>query len=423
MLVRFLSICTIRAYFGVVTSDAPRGFSSDSHAPRSTLPGRSSDIPDVQSSSPVSSHWFFARLAVVAAAVFLVSAPIGAGATPPDAAPTTESLEVAAEHYNLARLKVDRATAALDATDRRIAAAQAHVAAVRTRTRARAAALYRGTTINAPISLGRTGQLADAHRRSAYLDAAERPDRNLLDTLRSELDHLAAERAGQRDVRDLLRRNVAEAAQAKRQLQSLAAEAAARGVTATDDGAGPLATSPPPAPGLAPSLVPSPAPSTRGTASATTTTTSTTVVRQPVPTTTTPATSPTPRPTPTPPGNEPAVSSGAATAVAFARAQLGKPYVFATSGPNTFDCSGLTMAAWAAAGVRMPHYSGSQATIFPRLAWQQLKPGDLVFFYNDLHHVGLYIGGGMMIHAPHTGDVVRIAPAWRDTFMWGVRPH
>jgi cell wall-associated NlpC family hydrolase len=96
--------------------------------------------------------------------------------------------------------------------------------------------------------------------------------------------------------------------------------------------------------------------------------------------------------------------------------------VFAAAGPDTFDCSGLTMAAWAAAGVRMPHYSGSQANMFPKVTWEQLQPGDIVVFYDDLHHVGLYIGGGMMIHAPQTGDVVKIAPAWRTTFQWGVRP-
>jgi cell wall-associated NlpC family hydrolase len=115
-------------------------------------------------------------------------------------------------------------------------------------------------------------------------------------------------------------------------------------------------------------------------------------------------------------------SSKAAIAVAYARAQLGKPYVFATAGPNTFDCSGLTMAAWAAAGVRMPHYSGSQATMFPKVSWDQLQPGDIVVFYADLHHVGLYIGNGLMIQAPQTGDVVKISPAWRTTFQWGVRP-
>ncbi len=106
----------------------------------------------------------------------------------------------------------------------------------------------------------------------------------------------------------------------------------------------------------------------------------------------------------------------------YARAQLGKPYVFATAGPDTFDCSGLTMAAWRAAGVSMAHYSGSQAAAFPKVGWDQLQPGDIVVFYSDYHHVGLYIGGGMMIHAPQTGDVVKIAPAWRETFQFGVRP-
>ena len=80
------------------------------------------------------------------------------------------------------------------------------------------------------------------------------------------------------------------------------------------------------------------------------------------------------------------------------------------------------MAAWAAAGVRMPHYSGSQAAMFPHVSWDQLRPGDIVVFYADYHHVGLYIGGGQMIHAPQTGDVVRIAPAYRTTFQFGVRP-
>jgi cell wall-associated NlpC family hydrolase len=80
------------------------------------------------------------------------------------------------------------------------------------------------------------------------------------------------------------------------------------------------------------------------------------------------------------------------------------------------------MAAWRAAGVSMAHYSGSQAASFPKVGWDQLQPGDIVVFYADLHHVGLYIGGGQMIHAPRTGDVVKIAPAWRTEFRFGVRP-
>jgi cell wall-associated NlpC family hydrolase len=117
----------------------------------------------------------------------------------------------------------------------------------------------------------------------------------------------------------------------------------------------------------------------------------------------------------------PTTGRGAAV-VAYARAQLGKPYVFATAGPATFDCSGLTKAAWATVGVSMDHYSGSQATRFPKVGWDQLQPGDIVVFYADFHHVGIYIGGGQMIHAPRTGDVVKISPAWRTEFQFGVRP-
>jgi cell wall-associated NlpC family hydrolase len=103
-------------------------------------------------------------------------------------------------------------------------------------------------------------------------------------------------------------------------------------------------------------------------------------------------------------------SSAAQTAVKAAMAQLGKPYVFATAGPSTFDCSGLTMFAWAAAGVSIPHQSGAQFSLGTPVPADKLAPGDLVFFYSDLHHVGLYIGNGMMVHAPTEGDVVKVTP-------------
>ncbi|MFD3455781.1 NlpC/P60 family protein [Streptomyces sp. NPDC058691] len=97
-------------------------------------------------------------------------------------------------------------------------------------------------------------------------------------------------------------------------------------------------------------------------------------------------------------------------AIAFARAQIGKPYVYGATGPNSFDCSGLTQGAWAAAGVSIPRTTYDQVDFGSRVTADQLQPGDLVFFYSDVTHVGLYIGGGQMIHAPHTGTVVKIAP-------------
>lgn len=106
------------------------------------------------------------------------------------------------------------------------------------------------------------------------------------------------------------------------------------------------------------------------------------------------------------------ISPGAATAVRVAEAQIGKPYVWGAAGPDSFDCSGLTMYAWAAAGVRMDHYTGSQYAAFPRVPLDQLAPGDLVFFGSDLHHEGMYEGNGIMIHAPHTGDYVKRSSIW-----------
>ncbi|MFE0625388.1 NlpC/P60 family protein [Streptomyces sp. NPDC058864] len=100
----------------------------------------------------------------------------------------------------------------------------------------------------------------------------------------------------------------------------------------------------------------------------------------------------------------------AAKAIEFARAQLGKPYVYGATGPNSYDCSGLTQAAWGAAGVSIPRVTYDQVDFGTRVSSDQLQPGDLVFFYSDITHVGLYIGGGQMIHAPHTGSVVKIAP-------------
>jgi len=115
-------------------------------------------------------------------------------------------------------------------------------------------------------------------------------------------------------------------------------------------------------------------------------------------------------------------NAGASAAVQYAVAQLGKPYVYAAAGPDQFDCSGLTMMAWRKGGVDMPHYTGSQYAMFPKVSLDALEPGDLVFFYHDVHHVGLYIGGGRMINAPHTGDVVRIAGIYRDSLAGAVRP-
>ncbi|MEV3920548.1 C40 family peptidase [Actinomadura coerulea] len=101
-------------------------------------------------------------------------------------------------------------------------------------------------------------------------------------------------------------------------------------------------------------------------------------------------------------------SGPARAALDFAYAQLGKPYSYGAEGPSSYDCSGLTMKAWAAAGVGITRTTNSQYAATKRVAKSNLQPGDLVFF-SSLGHVGLYVGGGKMIHAPHTGDVVKIS--------------
>ncbi|MFD5948599.1 NlpC/P60 family protein [Streptomyces collinus] len=101
-------------------------------------------------------------------------------------------------------------------------------------------------------------------------------------------------------------------------------------------------------------------------------------------------------------------------ALAFARAQIGKPYVWGAVGPGSYDCSGLTQAAWKAAGVDLPRTTYDQVNAGTTVPLSQAQPGDLVFFYDDVTHVGIYIGNGMMIHAPKPGTYVREESIYYD---------
>ena len=110
---------------------------------------------------------------------------------------------------------------------------------------------------------------------------------------------------------------------------------------------------------------------------------------------------------PPPSGGGGGGSGSAAAAVAYARAQVGKSYCYGGSGPGCFDCSGLTLMAWAQAGVSLPHSSASQFNVGRRISASELQPGDLIFYYSPISHVSIYIGGGQRISATHTGDYVR----------------
>lgn len=108
--------------------------------------------------------------------------------------------------------------------------------------------------------------------------------------------------------------------------------------------------------------------------------------------------------------------------VGIALRYLGSPYQWAASGPSRFDCSGFTMFVYAQVGVSLPHSSRAQIGCGERVGRANLQPGDLVFFGSPIHHVGMYIGGGRMVHAPHTGDVVSIDPVDRGDYAGACRP-
>ncbi len=127
------------------------------------------------------------------------------------------------------------------------------------------------------------------------------------------------------------------------------------------------------------------------------------------------------KPAVAPPANVPA-SGRASIAVETAYAQLGKPYRWGASGPDSFDCSGLTMYSWRKAGVSLPHSSRAQYSATRRVAREDLQPGDLVFFGSPIHHVGIYVGDGKMVHSPESGKNVRVWTISRSDYAGAGRP-
>ncbi len=109
-------------------------------------------------------------------------------------------------------------------------------------------------------------------------------------------------------------------------------------------------------------------------------------------------------------------------AVAYAKAQVGKSYVYGAMGPDSFDCSGLTMAAWKQAGVSLPHSSSAQYASGQQISESELQPGDLVFYYSPISHVGMYIGDGQIVNALNPGSGVQISGLHDMPYSGAVRP-
>jgi len=126
--------------------------------------------------------------------------------------------------------------------------------------------------------------------------------------------------------------------------------------------------------------------------------------------------------TPDPTTSVAPASGSAGAAVSYALGQVGDAYVYGAAGPDAFDCSGLTMAAWAQAGVALPHSSSAQYSSGPHIAVGDLQPGDLVFYYSPISHVGMYIGNGMIVHAANPSSGVTTAPLNSMPYVGAVRP-
>ena len=337
---------------------------------------------------------------------------------------------VLAEQYNGARVALEDAQAQVATAQAAVDATVAKRKELKATLARRAASLYRGSGSRTPFSQVDPGNMAKTARIAQYGDVTAARDNRLIDEVKRAETRLAAQRvtadtaranaarqadsagaayreasAADRSLRSRLSQIDAETKKLIEQQRAEAARVEAARVAASQRQAAAqrAATEAARRNGTPPPT----APRSTGTSGSGGQTTPTTV---------------SPALTGNPYGPPPAVSSRVPEVIAYAQAQIGKPYSFATSGPSTFDCSGLTKSAWGSVGVRMPHYSGAQAVLFPKISFSNLQPGDLVLFYDDLHHVGLYIGGGMMINAPQTGDFVKVSSVWRSTFQWGVRP-
>jgi cell wall-associated NlpC family hydrolase len=321
-----------------------------------------------------------------------------------------ERADVLNEAFLQAQDAAAHAQQQIDVARAAVAQAEAETASVKRRLGGRAAFLYMGSAAGEPLTID-VADVRELGARAKYSEAAAEQDGRLIDDLRLAEEQLAIEQEAlaeqmaraeaqrqevdaaraeledataeaeqllasvQGEMRDLVARverdrRAAEEAEARAAAERAAAQAASTGGSTS------------PGPGLGgggvdPSTIPAPSP-------------------------------------------------GAQQAVAYAYAQLGKPYRYAGVGPDAFDCSGLTMMAWAQGGVSMAHGSQAQYMAFPKVPVDQLQPGDLVFFGDSgptNHHVAIVVEPGMMIDAPHTGAYVhKVSYYRRDLVPLGVRP-
>jgi cell wall-associated NlpC family hydrolase len=343
-------------------------------------------------------------VAVVAVAVTaLALAPLAAGGSPIDdkkaeAARLQAQIEsngakidALSEQYNGAVYRLQKVDAQIAESESRVKAAQDNFDQLRSAVSSRAAAIYMGAGSNDPLSAIDVKSINDLGARSKYTAAATSRDRTLmarlvtskeaLQTQRKQLGKDRAQAQGEKDNIAKARSSLQGAnAQQQNLLSKTKTDLSALIKKAQDDARAAQAA-------LAASAARQRAESSGNSGGG-----GSSGISIPI-------------------GSIPPTSPRAMVAVNFALAQVGKPYAYATSGPATYDCSGLTAAAWGAAGVSLPHYSGAQYDQLPHVPLSAIQPGDLVFRGpGGSQHVEMYIGNGMVVTAPHTGDFVKVAP-------------
>jgi cell wall-associated NlpC family hydrolase len=339
-----------------------------------------------------------ARLVAVVAVVVaaLALAPLAAGGSPIDDKKAEAArlqaqidangnkIDALSEQYNGAVYKLNQLDGQIGASRARMKSAQDQLGTIRAEVNRRAAAIYMGAGTDDPLSAIDVQSLNDLAARSKYAAAASSRDSQLMNKLLNAKEQLAIQRKQLEHDRADAQAQKDSISKSRRQLEALNAQENAllkktkRDVTALQAKAQADAAA---ARRRLEAAAQSGATSGGGSYGAS-----------------------------IPIGSIPPTSPSAMRAVQFALAQVGKPYKYATSGPATYDCSGLTAAAWAAAGVSLPHYSGAQYSSLPHVPLSAIQPGDLLFRGpGGSQHVEIYIGNGQVVTAPHTGDFVKVA--------------
>ena len=325
------------------------------------------------------------------------------------------------EQYNQAQAKIQQATDQLNADQAQVEAKTRETDRVRGLLADRAAELYMGAGNPAPLAAFDVSSTQQLGSRSAYGAAAADQDEKLMDDARVAIEELGLEQKSlakartraesERSALDATRQEISDAtaqqeallAQANGKIKTLVDEIQAE--KEREQEAAARASMERAAQAQQAEARAAQSSSTNGSSDNGSSTGSSDN-----------------SPSEPPPQDLPAPSSHAQVAVDTAEAQLGKPYVYAGSGPDSFDCSGLTMYAWAAAGVSLPHNADAQYQSLPHVPIDALEPGDLVFFGSPIHHVGMFVGNGTMIEAPYTGVNVRYHTIYRSDYAGAARP-